>query len=341
MEKENKSGRAKRIALAILCVLLALILAALIGVIAWGERLMNMIDRTPDNSTISQEEYEEYINNQTEETNPDFTGETIDPGDVEWGEKPEAEKHGEHIVNIMLIGQDRRPGEGRTRSDVMILCTVNKNTKELTMTSFMRDMYVQIPGYDDNRMNACYAFGGMKLLESSLKTNFGVYVDGNIEVDFGRFTDVIDLVGGVDINLSKSEANYMMGQGFSVSAGMNHLNGETALAYARNRSIGNGDFSRTERQRKVLSAVIQKCKGMSVSQLNNLAEKVLPLLKTDLSNKEILAYMADMIPLLGELKVTSNRIPVEGSYKYASIRGMSVLVPDIEKNRAALQEILK
>ena len=334
------NAKVKRILLIILSVVLALILIALIVGTAYMESLLNLINKNPDDSTMSSSEYEEFINNQTETEDTNNTAETVDPTDVQWGESTEAVKHGEHIINIMLIGQDRRPGEGRTRSDSMILCTINKKTKELTMTSFMRDMYVQISGYQDNRMNACYAFGGMKLLNTCLKENFGVYVDGNIEVDFDGFKKVIDLVGGVDIYLSNSEANHLAGQGLNVVAGMNHMNGETALAHARNRSVGSGDFSRTERQREVLNAVLEKCKNLSLTQLNDLLESILPTITTDMSNSEIMNCFLEIAPMLGSMKITNQRIPLDDTYKYASIRGMSVLVPDLEANRQFLKEML-
>ena len=340
MKRTERSPGAKRIVLVVLSVVLSLVLVVLIVGTAYMESLLNLINKNPDDSTMSPEEYREFLNSQTENTNPDFTGETIDPTDVTLDLNKKPVENAEHIINLMLIGQDRRPGEGRTRSDVMILCTVNTVTQELNMTSFMRDLYVSIPGYQDNRMNACYAFGGMKLLDKCLEENFGVHVDGNIEVDFDGFKDVINLMGGVDIYLSNSEANYLIAKGHNVKAGMNLLDGSAALAYARNRSIGSGDFSRTERQRKVMSALIEKCRGMSITQMKSLMEKALPMITTDLSNREILDYLLEIAPMLSKLKVKTNRIPTDDTYKYASIRGMSVLLPDLEANRAVLQDIM-
>ena len=339
MARNGASGT-KRGLLIALSVVLAIVLVALIAVTAYMENMLNLINRNPDDSTMSQEEYEDFINNQTEEEQ-DFTGETIDPGDVNLDLNNQPVVDQKHIINIMLIGQDRRPGEGRTRSDVMILCTINKKTKEVTFTSFMRDLYVAIPGYADNRMNATYAFGGMKLLDKCLENNFGVHVDGNIEVDFDGFIDVIDLLGGVDIYLSNSEANHLIRQGHYVTQGMNRLNGKAALAYARNRSIGDGDFSRTERQRKVLDSLFEKCRGMSLAQLKSLMEKALPMITTDMTNRQILDYLTGFVPMLGDMKVNTNRIPADGTYKYASIRGMSVLVAELEPNRAILNDIME
>ena len=333
MKRIEISPKAKRVMLIILSVFLSVILVALIAGTAYMERMLNLINKNPDDSTMSREEYEQFLKDQqaTEETG--FTGETIDPNDVNLNLNDKPVESKEYIINIMLIGQDRRPGEGRTRS-------VNKKTKELTLTSFMRDLYIAIPGYYDDKMNHSYRYGGMKLLDKCLETNFGVKVDGNIEVDFEGFTDVIDLVGGVDIYLSNSEANNLIAQGYRAQKGMNHLSGEAALAYARNRSVGNGDFTRTERQRNVLNAIFEKCRGMSLSQLQNLMEKALPMITTDLTNRQILDYLTDLVPMLGDMKLNTSRIPADGTFKYASIRGMSVLLPDLEANRAILNEMM-
>lgn len=341
MKNMEISPRAKRVMLIVLSVVLAVILVALIAGTAYMESMLNLINRNPDDSTVSREEVEQLQKEHlaTEETG--FTGETVDPDDVNLNLNEKPVETQEHVINIMLIGQDRRPGEGRQRSDVMILCTVNKKTKELTMTSFMRDLYVQIPGYGGDKMNAAYSYGGMKLLDKTMQENFGIRVDGQVEVDFNGFRDVIDLMGGVDIYLGKTEANYMIAHGYDVFNGTNRLYGDAALFYARNRSVGNGDFTRTERQRKVLNALFEKCRGMSLSQLQNLMEQVLPMITTDMTNREILDYMTDLVPLLGDMQVNTNRIPADGTFTEPYISGIgSVLVPDLEANRAILDEIM-
>lgn len=339
MEKGKASVKWKRTLLITVSVILVLVLILVIVGVAYAESLLNLINKNPDDSTISQEEYQDYLN-QTEESDPNFTGPTVDPDDMDWDQNDEVITKQEHIINILLIGQDRRPGQGRQRSDVMLLCTVNTKTKELTMTSFLRDLYVPIPGYDDNRLNACYAFAGMKLLNKCLENNFGVLVDGNLEVDFDGFAQIIDLMGGVDMYLTQAEADFMWRHGgYRVNAGMNHLDGKKALLYTRNRYVGNGDFSRTERQRKVMTALVEKSKSMSLSQMKELVETMLPMITTDLSNKEIMSYMMEILPLMSELKIKTQTIPAEGTYKYASIRGMSVLVPDLAANREILKNL--
>lgn len=340
MKRTEWAPGAKRALLVILSIVLSTLLIALIASTAYMERMLNLINKKNDDGSISREEYEQYLKEQAGTQDPDATGTTIDPNDVNLNLNEKPVESQSHILNIMLIGQDRRPGEGRTRSDVMVLCTLNKQTKELTLTSFMRDMYVAIPGYQADKMNAAYMFGGMKLLDQCMQKNFGVRVDGNLEVDFDGFKDVIDLMGGVDIYLSNSEANYMIAHGYSVFNGVNRLYGAEALFYARNRSIGNSDFTRTERQRKVLSALFEKCRNMSLPQLQELMEKALPLITTDLSNKQIMGYLVEIVPLLGDIKVNTNRIPADGTFTEPTIRGMSVLLPDLEANRAVLQDIM-
>lgn len=341
-EKANKPVKAgkkltkKQTALVVLCSVLALILLLLILGTAYMESLMGLINRDVDNSTMSAEEYEQFLQDQeTESIDPNAV--VIDPNDVTWGDEAELLEKDSDVINILLIGQDRRPGEGRQRSDAMILCTINKKTKTLTMTSFMRDMYVQIPGYNDNRINACYQLGGMELLNACLEKNFGVQVDGNVEVDFNGFMEVIDLMGGVDINLTAAEANHLNGNhGYSLHEGMNHLDGAQALNYSRIRYIGNSDFGRTNRQRMVISALVESCRNMSLSQLNGLVKSVLPMVTTDLSNSEIVNYTLSLFPMLTDLTINSQRIPADNTYQDATVRGMSVLVPDLAPNRELL-----
>ncbi len=259
----------------------------------------------------------------------------LDPAEIQWTEatEPIGEEH--DLVNILLIGQDARAGETRARSDTMILVTFNKTTGDITMTSFMRDLYVQIPGYQDNRINAAYAYGGMELLDETLLLNFGVDVDANIEVNFEGFASIIDVLGGVDIELSWAEASHL-----GLSAGTNHLNGKNALAYARIRSI-DSDFYRTERQRKVISALFHSLKTAGFSRITELIDTIFPLVTTDMSNSQLIAYATDLFPMLSGGTLSSSRIPADDTYSMNSVRGMSVIVADMEANRSILKETLE
>ena len=256
-----------------------------------------------------------------------------------------------NIKSILLIGQDKREGQSRQRSDSMILATLDKDQKTISLTSFMRDLYVAIPGYSSTRLNAAYAYGGMDLLDETLTQNFGVEIDGNVEVDFEVFQVLVDKVGGIDLELTQAEADYICGRDQSVlypqplrtdwdlQEGMNHLDGEQALIHARNRSIGNSDYRRTERQQEVLMAAFEKVKDLSAFSIAGLVKDVLPLITTDLSFTEIIGYAMDVMSI-GTGDIATYRIPEDGAYTPQTISGMQVLVPDLEQNRKYLQQVL-
>ena len=115
------------------------------------------------------------------------------------------------LINILIVGQDQKPEDTtRQRSDVMMLCSYNKETNEVHVTSFLRDLYVKLPGgYSHNKLNAAYHFGGFKLLYQTMLDNFGVQIDGGIEIDFNGFVEIVDLLGGVDMYLTAEEAPYV------------------------------------------------------------------------------------------------------------------------------------
>lgn len=245
-----------------------------------------------------------------------------------------------YIINILLVGEDRRPGQSRGRSDSMILCSFNTKTKEISMVSFMRDLYVKIPGKSSNRINASYAYGGVNLLNKTLKQNFYIYVDGNVVVDFEDFKEIINMIGGVDIKLTKKEADHLNKGRSLYKEGMNHMTGGMALAYARIRKI-DSDFQRTNRQRVVLNAILEKVKDMNLADVLSLASKLMSKVRTDMSDKEILGYVKDIFPMLSGAKVNSVRIPQSGAYENKRISGMAVLVPNLSKARATLKSTLK
>lgn len=345
---DKNTSVTKKTLLIALCIGLSLILIVLLVAAFWLMPKLGLIKRTNGGETMSSSEYEEFLKRQ--QATADATGEEMDPASIVWGNNPDMIKLNKNSFNILLIGQDRREGEGRQRSDAMILCTFNIDKKTLTMTSFMRDLYVRIPGYNDNRINACYEIGGMKLLDKCLAQNFGVQVDKNVEIDFFGFIDVIDLIGGIDIELTRSEANYLNRRGnwdvdnasagtWHLTEGVNHLTGEQALAYSRIRYIGNSDFERTERQRRVLTTLIESSRDLSASQVDRLLTQVLGMITTDMNPyTEVPAYALKIYPILKELKVVTQRVPADGAFYDANIRGMSVLVPDIEKNVEMLKQ---
>ena len=347
----NKNrGKGKRTALIVLCVILALILSVLVAATVWVEVTLGKINKA-DDETLSAEELDN-IRNETEALDPDFSGPIVDVNDVtEPNTSADIIDAGENIINIMLVGQDRRPGQSRQRTDAMILCTINKENKTLTMTSFMRDMYVTIPEYWNDRMNGAYYVGGFTALYDTLSYNFGVEVHHGIEVDFGGFQQIIDLVGGVDIELTANEASYLNRRGnwdvnnssagtWWLTEGVNHLTGEQALAYSRIRAIGN-DFGRTSRQRTVLTALVEKAKTLSLTEMYTLVDGFIPLITTDMSNTDIIGYVVELFPLLSDLTIVNQRIPEDGGYSNVTLsNGAQVLMPDLEMAQELLRQTI-
>lgn len=327
-----------------LLLVLFLAVALIFGLAVYGHsNVLGEIDRVEGTQPPLDDDQIEELENATDDPN-DLPEDLMveEDLDIQLPDSQDVLPDSKDLINILLIGQDRRPGEGRTRSDTMILCTINTRNKTLVMTSFLRDLYVDIPdwngrSYQDNRLNACYAFGGMGMLDVALKNNFGVQVDHNIEVDFSGFKDVIDIFGGVTIRLTAAEAEYLGG---GLKEGANHLTPSQALDYARIRKL-DSDFGRASRQQKVLMALFAEMADMNSDQLTKLFRKILPLTTTDMTDGEITDCLVQLLPVLPELKVTTQTIPASGTYKNASVRGMAVLVPDLEANRQILRETLK
>ena len=337
---EKQQTQKKGCCLIALVILLILTLAIVLCGYTLYKSALSLIPRLEEEATLSIEEIEA-IENETETLPEGAEFEVVEDVTMP-AEDAELLESNEDIINILLIGQDRRPGEGRQRSDSMILCTINVEKKTLVMTSFLRDLYIDIPdwngrSYQDNRLNVCYALGGMGMLNAALEKNFGIQVDHNMEVDFSGFKNIISLFGGVSINLTKAEANYL-GQG--LKEGVNFLTPEQALNYSRIRYL-DSDFGRTNRQRKVIMSLFNSVKNLSVTELSNLVTTMLPMISTNMKDEDITNYMMKILPILSELQITTQHIPVDGSYRSVYIRGMAVLVPDLPANIAVLQETLR
>ena len=260
----------------------------------------------------------------------------------------------EGVTNILLIGNDSRENGEDGRSDAMILLSISNKTKKIYMTSLLRDMYVEIPGHKDNRLNAAYSYGGAELLMQTIEQNFDIHISRYVLVNFEAFANLVDAVGGVDLELTGKEVEYVNGylveynillgrpEGTDyfddLSGGMVHLNGPQALAYCRNRYIGT-DFGRTERQRKVLTEVIHKLPKGVLMNPKGLIDGLMPNLTTNLTQAECYR-LSLMAPKILTYDIIQNSIPMEGTYKDATHRKMSVLEVDFEANKKFLQENL-
>ena len=246
-------------------------------------------------------------------------------------------------INILLIGLDRRPGLEGCRSDTVILCSCDPVSGKLDMISFLRDLYLPIPGHGSDRLNAAYAYGGRELLKQTLAENFGVCADGCVEVDFSQFARIVDALGGVRLLLREDEAARIRSHvaGSSVTAGEQLLSGEEALCFSRIRDLDpDGDQSRTRRQRSLLLGIINTWKEADLGEMVKAMREVMPMVSTDLRPLEIMDWIFTAAPKRASLVTGSLQIPAPGTVWDETVRGMAVLVCDMDANRRLLQERL-
>ena len=257
------------------------------------------------------------------------------------------------VHNILLLGEENlEGGSGRGRSDLIMIATINEEDKSIKLTSIMRDILVAIPGHSDNRLNAAYAMGGVSLVYQTLANNFGIDIDNYARVNFESFESIIDAIGGVDIELTNEEASYLNRTNYisnekyrNVKEGVNHLNGNQALGYCRIRKVGTSgreysDFGRTSRHRMLLESVIASLKGMSLKQLKKFCDKCLPYVTTDIDEATLEKYLTAVFDIGLDKKVRDYRIPVDGTYSDANLRGMLVTKVDLRANALELQEFI-
>ena len=334
-QKKKKSG-----CLIFLIVMLSLLLVALI-VVAIGMnyifgRLGHFENPEPSDGTIPKMS-DEFDVEGNQEGGENF--ETVDASDVVFETVDVLEGD---MINIMLIGQDRRPGEERARSDSMILVTINQEKNTIQLTSFMRDLYVQIPGYMDNRLNAAYRYGGTDLMNDTFKVNFGLEIDGNVMVDFDEFTEIIEILGGVTLKISSAEAKYMNNASDNhFKEGTNYFNAEDALTFTRMRYAAGGDYGRTDRQRRVIMAIAESFRDADLVTIFNVIDQVLPHIVTNLTDAQIIEYATKGLTILGNGgSMETLRIPQDDAHYNANIRGMAVLVPNLEACREDLREFI-
>jgi len=252
-------------------------------------------------------------------------------------------KAGEERIDILLIGLDRRPGLSGCRADTVILCSCDPAAGELELISFLRDLWLPIPGRGSDRLNAAYAYGGRELLKQTLEEGLEVEVDGCVEVDFSQFAAVVDALGGVRLLLREDEAARIRSviSGSEVTGGMQLLTGEEALCYSRIRDLDpDGDQSRTRRQRTLLLGILDTWKKADLGEMLKVVRKILPMVSTDLNPLQITDWLFTAAPKRAGLTTGSLQIPAPGTARDETIRGMAVLVCDLEANRKILRERL-
>lgn len=347
-KKKNKSTRTRK-TLITLCVVLGIILAILIAGTIYAEFLLgkvNYIDPNATAPTLTQEQIDELYKPDETEAPGDEASEPVEEIPEETEPEftlPVIQVNEDNIKTFLLIGADTgdyRGSGGTSRTDSIILAIFNKSQNQITLLSLSRDLYVKIPGYKDNRINTAYSLGGVELMKKTIEKNYGIVVNGSAVIDFGNFADLINYVGGIEVELSKKEAEYLSKYGEGpAKEGYNVLGGFGALTYARFRGDGAGEIDRTGRQRYVLSQMINKYKNLSKAELLGVLDDVLPLITTDMSKEEILGHFLNFFPMLAGSELVSTRIPVDGGYYLAMKEGMSVVVARKQQTQEVIESI--
>lgn len=255
--------------------------------------------------------------------------------------------HDDAIFNVLLMGTDDYTGEA-CRTDSIILISIDRRHQKLKMTSFMRDMYLEIAednGY--NRINTAYTFGGPKLLVKTIEKNFGCDIDKYVVVSFAAFEKIINTAGGVEIELTQDEAdriNQKSGEENAWAvAGDNNLTGLQARYYARIRDGQTSDWGRTQRQRNVIESLIKKMKKLDILTITQMANEVVPTISSDLTQEEILAILSNAQTYLN-YPTEQFRLPVDGFYEspWVLINGYeaAVLTPHIQWNNILVNNFI-
>ena len=257
--------------------------------------------------------------------------------------------------NILLLGVDSRTSSISGRTDTMILLSVDIEGNVIKMTSFLRDTYVSIPGNKNNRLNAAYVYGGFDLLAATFEENFGIRPDAYVAVNLSGLTRVIDELGGVYVDVNSKKIDRInaviywynkqvlnlnnLRDGYLTKGGRQKLTGKQAEAWARYR-YSESDMQRAERQRQLISIIFEEICKMSLSELVSFAMDNIDLVKTNLGISDIIS-LAPAVLAMRDAEIRELQIPVSGGYKSQTVSGMSVLVPNRQKNANALAEFLK
>lgn len=262
-----------------------------------------------------------------------------------------------NVRNILLIGSDNDNG-GSSRSDSIMIASVNKATGRITLCSILRDTHLAIPGKRESKVNAAYSWGGANLLIQTIEQNFGIKIDDYATVNFEMFTALVDGLGGIDVEVTEDEADYINNRHSygkekkpdTVESGENvHLDGYQTLWYSRIRKL-DSDFMRTERQRKVLSAIATKVKSqinpIGIFGLISTAGDVAPYIETTLSTTDFWSLIFSLSGCLvksganSDELIVSQQIPFDGTWWYSTQWDGSSISIDLEQNKQMLYTLL-
>ena len=268
-------------------------------------------------------------------------------------EKEEKQKISKGYRNIALFGVDARDGQlGRgTRSDSIIIASINQDTQEIKLVSVFRDTFLNLSNDTYNKCNAAYAQGGPEQAISMLNTNLDLDITDYVTVGFGGLIDSVNALGGIEMEIMEVEISHLNNYQLTMSeelgvdyipikhSGRQVLNGMQATAYCRIRYTKGDDFRRAQRQRDVLTAMMEKAKEASVSSLTEMVDAILPEVETSLGVNEIISVLGSVA---GYNVVASDGFPFEDNRTGANVgsKGSCVIPDDLEENVVELHELL-
>lgn len=265
--------------------------------------------------------------------------------------EPAFQLYHDEIINVALFGLDRRDEKDTGRADATMILTVDFKHQKIKLASLMRDMYINIDGYGKTKFNHAYSYGGAPLAIKTINENFGTDIQDYVSVDFFTLEKIIDAIGGIDIEVTDEEyplMNKYMNEVASIHGeeytpltmgGFQHLNGKQAVAYARIRKVGNGDFERTQRQRIVLTQMIEKISKMNKMELSKLVYQLLPYVETSMDTKTILDIGLNC--LTKEIRnVEQDRFPRDGYWQAKTINHIWYMDFDLDSTKAQIQEFI-
>lgn len=341
------------------------IVPLVIAVVAVSVLVVCLMARYDRQRVISQYESD---SSQNESGSSVSAGNEVEPEDVESTGLTESEENqiqteneeaiaqtevtlpdGVDVYNILLVGVDRRDSSWNGNADSIILMSINKTKERITLMSFMRDLYANVPGHGVRKINSASAYGGADLLVETLEENYKVQVDSYIWVDFESMIEIVDIVGGVDLTLSDAEAEVanryikeMCGlmdrdpeEEYFSSGGTYHCDGMQTVAYGRIRYVGNADYQRTERQRTIMRKILNNAAKLSTDEVNELAIEILPLMHNGLSS-QALTDLLTSAPTLFSYDIVESRVPYDGHF--TSVK--EILNPDMAYTIERIQDEL-
>ncbi|MHC1786243.1 MAG: LCP family protein [Christensenellales bacterium] len=256
------------------------------------------------------------------------------------------------VYRLLILGVDTDDPKVAGRSDTMILAVMDRRQHTLKLVSFMRDLYVKIPGRGHNRLNAAFAFGGEQLLRRTLQEAFGVVADGYLAVNFSLMADLVDALGGVTMQVEAYELgplngilsyyNYQRGlpeeQGILTASGQQLLTGLQTMSYARIRKT-DSDFVRVTRQQRVMEAIYHRMQDAGAQQLLDIALRFAPLVKSDVTPAQAASLLRDLMGM-GDISISTLRVPADKAFASRIIHDAFFLVPNLDRNRGAIADFL-